>query len=114
MKEQRTKDNNGILFLKKLTCPSWYWKLYHNLHGDRVSIEDFNDIMPESYPYIPAYCCDSHYENHFKMLSLREMRILEPEELKYAEDNEESWRLIYLFDGKKAWKEALDIEATNQ
>lgn len=91
--------------LLKLTCPSWYWKLWHNLHGDGVGITDWNDIDSENYPYVPAYICDNHYKNHFKKLSLREMKILEPDELKWSEDNEESWRMILLLQGKKVWKE---------
>ena len=88
----------------KLTCPSWYWKLYHNLHGEGVGITDIGDIDLDYYPFEPAYICDSHYENHFKRFSLREMKILEPEELKWYEDNEDSWRLIRFMEGKEAWE----------
>ena len=89
----------------KITCPSWWWKLYHNLHGDGVGVTDIGDIDSENKPFEPAYICDNHYENHFKRFSLREMKILESEELQWYEDNEDSWRLIKFLQGDKVWKE---------
>ena len=96
--------------LKKLTCPSFYWKIWHDLHGDGVCLTDANDIDTEQYPFRPAYMCEYHYDNHFKYLSLREMKILESEELEWYEEQEEPWRLVYLFEGKDAYRKMMRSE----